>query len=338
MTSSDDDSVDKFVWPSYSGTEDDTPTYTHQEILAMAVGMKNEEYMYIADFENDERFIPIDETSNQWKPTVEMLNVEVQRRWTKNLIRPCARQPKPNLTYEKAMKWLQKYPVDVLPDVTTICDGIDKFNYDTEEKTKEFQNHWTSDIPYLRLMHCFLDESIRAAYRLHCFPNNRKAKGNHDIFNTIANKWNNQQFNPNTTMIPSLHSDFCTSKSLAYELIADLPPITCYKVRRALEYMRHLLTMTIRRWEFSIDPKRGAADFDSNHVRDKDGNDTRGTFLNEYPSYIVYYWHMLNETHCLSLILQRLDPRKLAKSRHPRSSRHIPPSDDDDETNEYIDY
>lgn len=288
-----------------------------QVLLSMAVGIRDTNEQEIANFETEEPFVSAPQR-RQWKPTNKMhLTPEMHRRW--GFLRS-GRKPGSQWSAPDVMSWLRAHPVDDSADVTYIQEKVIEFksyllaNASRQEAaTKQAANemHWSGPVPYLRLIHClFDDEYIRKAYErsLGASPQSKPV-----VYELLANKWNDEHYNPVMQLCPSLHEDFTKEINLGYSAVSHCGQASPQNVRNVLNAMRIRLGFLVSRWEKRKTGENGNgvakeqdAGVASGNVFCVDGQDIRSSFLQGDAPYLLYLWHW---AHTFNLTTKMVEVR-----------------------------
>ena len=158
------------------------------------------------------------------------------------------------------------------------------------------------------------------------------------VFEAIAEMWNSPHFNP-IAPASECHFDFVNAIDCSYEQVAGLSPATPQKIEDIIVSIRSDLLRIIPRWEQSgqgeggRDPQeeeeedRGddedsvaTSDNEMSPLRQRQGKNiggltgrppralqSRASFLNGRPSYLLYYWEVADAHQLLQSSLQRLN-------------------------------
>jgi hypothetical protein len=111
--------------------------------------------------------------------------------------------------------------------------------------------NWTGKIPYLRLIHCVVDESIKPFYiaRYDTQPGRSDVENRNssvrelNVWEKIANLWNDENFEPDTLVFPDLHPfEFVSSEKLSFDKVEKLAKATPVKVKENLAKMTLAMT------------------------------------------------------------------------------------------------
>jgi hypothetical protein len=231
----------------------------------MGIGYKDEDGNQLVDFEA-EPFVSAAPRSRQWKPMTKHLTPELRRRWEKRNRE--GKKPGTQWRMEKILSWLYDNPPNEDDDdekwlIDKITEFKDVLKESIGEKNKNDEaegGKWIGDIPYLRLIHCLMDdEQIRAAYtrsfdvlsREELDGRNSDVVSHPTVYQMIANKWNDCMFNPVSVVNPDLHTSFSSTKDLGWSEVQHLASATAEKVKQKLSEMRAKLSIIITNWETS---------------------------------------------------------------------------------------
>lgn len=280
------------------------------------------------------------------KPTRKELHKEVVRRSELLNIIP---RPRPNQWSNAiSIEWLTKNPIQEYIDCKFLQDTVSMksslFTQALQDQAKESNSlakSWVGVTPYLRLIHCIIDDSIKSKFLHRNNPKSRleiDARNSPvrelDVYEDISNLWNSPSFNP-TTKITNCHEDFSSSIDVGYEIIKDFSAANPRKVKDKISSMRRELLEIIKRWEQSGQgdggvPPDGDSENENDNVNEEDAGlpggthdkyggwgglrnrpagalDERSNFLHNRPSYLLYFWELADEQGLLSTTLQRLD-------------------------------
>ncbi|KAI2508206.1 hypothetical protein MHU86_6257 [Fragilaria crotonensis] len=184
------------------------------------------------------------------------------------------------------------------------------------------------------------------------------------VFEVISDLWNSNDFNP-IAPASECHVDFSSAIDCSYAQVAGLSPATPQRIEDLMVSMRSDLLRIISRWEqsgqgeggmdaeeeveeandedassSSLTPSHQADDDDGDTVRANFGGclsrrppralQSRASFLNGRPSYLLYFWEVADVHQILQSSLQRLNNKAGAAdaSRAPISSRSSTTSND----------
>ena len=131
---------------------------------------------------------------------------------------------------------------------------------------------WIGKYAYLRLIHAIIDDNdIKAAYlsrlnlpsgRMAIEQRNTPAALASNVWQMVANKWNDPLFLPVTSVKPNTHSDFARPIPLSFDTVSMLQPATMEKVEEKWNSMNLALKRGIQRWERSGQGDGGFLDED----------------------------------------------------------------------------
>lgn len=199
------------------------------------------------------------------------------------------------------------------------------------------QGFWRGPVPFLRLIHCLVDnDDIKSAFLRRAIAQTRAqldARNSLEraptVYELLADKWNSPNFNPTTTVL-QVHQDFATPIDCSHAQVATLTPADASKVEDYVTKMRSSLLRIITNWEQSGQGEGGhvAGDNDTEDQnsgipsvitmhnegfgsladRPPEALQTRAAFLLAgMPPYLLYYWELSDRHQLLSSALQRLD-------------------------------
>lgn len=279
------------------------------------------------------------------KPTLEHLREEITRR---SFFDDTPKKPKPKgWNFSKCLQWLMEHPITSDEDVAFLekkakeVIRIATAAADCQDDVDSGKN-WVGHLPYLRLIHCLLEDDIRDKW-IH--RNNPKTIQEIDARNSevraenayemIASRWNSNTFNPQT-MISNSHYDFQQEQDIGFKACSDFSRANAIKVKDKLARMKNDLTVIIQKWERSgqgdggFEEEKDDEDDDPeiNQVGDdpqekfdwgrskgrRGAFDCRESFLGHYPSYLLYFWDVLDQTDLFNTTMNRLSDETGASS------------------------
>lgn len=269
------------------------------------------------------------------KPTTKHLVAEVLRRAVNSGVSPLPRCS--NWKMDKVMQWLHDHPLENDNDVAFVKSEVKRVKEIVTEAIKEAKDEeqklnqysaWRDRVPYLRLIHCVLEDDIKVVYlkrndvmsRTQLDARNSDEKRPETAYELIADRWNSPAFNP-VTEISTCHWDFASGISCSYDKVKDLAPATPQKVKDKLTEMRTSLIRIIDMWERSGQGDGGHAeeeedddgaiesrvyDFGELKNRSRKALDSRSSFLHNRPSYLLYLWEIFDKHDLLKTTVNRL--------------------------------
>jgi hypothetical protein len=179
-------------------------------------------------------------------------------------------------------------------------------------------------LPYLRLIHCLLEDDVKDKWIHRNDPQtiqqidarNSDARVE-NAYEMISSRWNANFFNPKTT-VSNCHHDFLHEIDIGYDACLEFVRATPTKVKDKLAKMKTDLTIIIQKWERSgqgeggVMEEKGEDSEDSEQVdwgRSKGRTgafDCRQSFLGPNPSYLLYFWDVLDKTDLFNTTMNRL--------------------------------
>lgn len=169
------------------------------------------------------------------------------------------------------------------------------------------------------------------------------------VFEVMSNLWNSEEFNP-IAPASDCHADYFSAIDCSHVNVGGLSPATAQRIEDLMVSMRSDLIRIITRWEQSGQGEGGREveeeeeatptnDDASSSLTSQGGDDetrnigalsgrppralqTRASFLNGRPSYLLYFWEIADTHQVLQSSLQRLNNSAGASdaSRAPISS------------------
>lgn len=304
------------------------------------------------------------------KPSVEILREEVKRRSECNNSNN-DNKPKPNgWTAKKCYEWLNANPITTEEDVAflsqrakavkqVVANATQKVISSSSNPSVEVEqgNRWFGPLPYLRLIHCLLEDDIKAkwihrgrAKTIQEIDARRSDVREEDVHETIAKRWNCTSFNP-TTMVSNCHYDFSQEIDIGFDATSEFARATPSKVKEKLAKLKTDLTLIVDKWERSgqgdggvveDDPEEDDEAISNDEDDDVTGNedamptrskgteepkfewgrstgrtgafDCRESFLGSNPSYLLYYWDILDQNDLFNTSFNRMSDEAGASS------------------------
>ena len=330
-------------------------------MLAKAIGLKGDDGKPIYDI----TVAPYADaqSKSKWKPSREVLNAEVLRRYNSVEAKPSMTVPGKDWTSKSSIYWLEENPLTTKTEVAETRAEVATFKallISRATSAATIQGQWKNEFVYLRCIHCFIeDENIRAAYVRSFDALNkdqldaqRSDEPKEDVFEMIAEKMNDPFFCPFSKAYSNLHPDFVIRKSLAHHKMAVGIPITSLKVQQKMNEMRVQLTRIITNWTQSGQgcggkEHEGAESNGFGAVAEiqRGANDIRSSFLGNDKPHILYLWETSLETKFLATVVQRIDPAVAAASAQDfvsvypagkKKKRAVTPTNDEDDGDDCI--
>jgi hypothetical protein len=316
---------------------------TFPTIVMVCIGLRNEEGPFLNLDEDPWKSLQNCRRDNKrmrklFKPTLESLKGHVVWRW-EHLCNGTLPKPRPNQwTSVKVHEWLEQHPIHEPGDVsflTTLLKSEEALGYASLQRTQSendsLARNWTGEIPYLRMIHCLVDDdNIKDAFlhrndlsgdRIELDNRNSSERRQQTVWEMIAHKWNDRSFNPSTLELTDLHSHFFLPIDLSYREVAELSPATPEKCQSKFSSLVVQLNRRIAAWEQSGQGDGGAIhdddeDEEENEERPSFGSfqnrtagalDERHAFFANEQQYLLYLWVMLEKHDLLGCSLQRLN-------------------------------
>ena len=185
------------------------------------------------------------------KPSLDSLREEVKRRSERDNTN--ANKPKPNRwNAKKCHDWLKANPITNIDDVAFLFRKAKVAKQVVENATQrtvvptvsvdqpegEQGNKWFGSLPYLRLVHCLMEDNIRDKWMHRNDPKSiqeidarRSDVRAETVFEMIANRWNSKSFNPMTMIMTACHADYFVEIDVGFESMADFARASPTKVK-----------------------------------------------------------------------------------------------------------
>ena len=278
------------------------------------------------------------------KPSLDILREEVKRR--SDFLVQDGNKPKPNgWSITKCQDWLKANPITTDADVSFLVKRAKAIKQVVANATQttvspanpssvatENGNKWYGPLPYLRLIHCLLEDDIKEKWIHRDRPltiqeiDARRSDIREDtVFETIAARWNSSLFNP-TTMVSNCHYDFSEEIDVGFDATSEFARASPTKVKDKLAKMKAALSSIIHKWERSGQGDGGRIDEededDEEQEQEQDSSgdnpqgvtnvensqwgrsegrqgafDCRESFLGPNPSYLLYFWDVLDQNN-----------------------------------------
>jgi hypothetical protein len=279
------------------------------------------------------------------KPSLDVLRDEVTRRSELDSTRTNFPKPK-GWHATKCHDWLKENPITTDNDIAFLfkkAKEVKQVVANDTQKTPTASNNqpsgdaeqgirWFGPLPYLRLIHCLMEDDVKDKWIHRNDPKTIQdidARNSdvreENVFEIIANRWNSDSFNP-TTMVSSRHVDFSSAIDIGIQATSEFSRASPTKVKDKLAKMKCDLTKIINNWERSGQGEGGRLDevdddeedsgigkeVTSNEVKYEWGRtrsgafDCRESFLGSYPSYLLYFWDVLENNNLFKTTMNRL--------------------------------
>ena len=200
------------------------------------------------------------------KPTATMLREEILRRFEAFGLQE--HRPQPNAwSLDKLNSWLHKHPIEKTEDIDFLKKVIEMHRVSAHEAHAAAQieraslaTNWSGKYPYLRLIHCVIDDTIKEAYirRNDLEPgrmqveNRNSSSREKSVWEKIADLWNDKDFAPSTEGdLEDLHFDFFDPIAIPFDKVSSMTPATPKSVKDKIYGMVTALTRIIGNWERS---------------------------------------------------------------------------------------
>ena len=226
--------------------------------------------------------------------------------------------------------------------------GIQKLINESQERedNRVIHRSWSSDVPFLRLYHMLVDDSIRSAFgKAYAAKTREELDGrNSSLFQSFyekaSNHFNDPNWIPHSLVSPDLHEDYTKSRPLPLKVA----PLTPKEFQKKLNDNRYKMVKVISDWERS-GSGRGMLNNLDDHNDEKqskqqvyefvDGDD-RKSFVRERPAHVLYLWHLAYKYDILHTVRQQLrswssidgDAGPSVDTAHSMKRKHSPGSND----------
>lgn len=153
---------------------------------------------------------------------------------------PSTKKEETNYLYEELLKWKD------------IQEMINQSHMDAEETV--VSKTWSNDVPFLRLYHCLIDDSLRSKFaRTFSVKTRQELDGRNnrtlyrDFYDELADKFNDKTWVPSSLAIPDVHEAFAESKPLPL----TVGEVTGEQLKKKLTDARYKMVKVISDWERS---------------------------------------------------------------------------------------
>lgn len=293
-------------------------------LCAMGVGTKDAVGNDIGDFEAEDNVFPTAEM-RKWCPTNAVLKDEVQRRKKLLNIAKVPNAQKPRL---EQMNWLRRNPIIDDKCVAFLRARIEHFIgafKEAKEAKKTFnfspeREQWAGIIPFLRLIHCITDKDAnKEAFHLYFTVlthqeldgRNNPDTARTDVWTLLSDLWNDDKYNPSSTVYSDLHDDFKESLDLSHAKIEKMGFLTPDKAKAKFFKLKNMLILVKNNWELSGNGDGSMAryvpdDMDKEEAELIEGSD-RSNFLHGRTPALLYLWNKAEEHDLLRSVCQQLE-------------------------------
>ena len=294
-------------------------------VVAMSIGLDNGRGGRFDEkqFDEDDRFPSQSKkksSGQKWKPPVTALVAEIKRR-KKEYHQGI--KGSSDMSKTKSYEWLLAQPINVSCHINWVQNKMKKFLDATSAAQKEVidmrRDQWHGVIPFLRLIHCIFDfEHIRAALQKSFTVmtraeidgrfNNDHAREN--PWEMIAEKWNDPDFNVQTSVYSHLHNDYTKAIDLSHSKVAAMGTLTPDKAKKKFYKLKNEMVIVKMKWERSGNGdgsflEETANEFDVDERELINGSDI-STFIGGASSSVLYLWKKAKETDFVSAVCQQL--------------------------------
>ncbi|CAB9516211.1 unknown protein [Seminavis robusta] len=298
------------------------------DLMAMGIGLKTSDFREVGN--TDEEPYASMKFRKKVVPTQKHLTDEIKRRCIVD--KPNEKHPSPrNWDKKKCMAWLQANPVGngsdrafIIAEERKLYDLVLKAQNEKDEKEKERASPWNYTEPYIRLIECMLDESIRDK-----FTNMNDIGGRDEldarnsverpenVYEACARLFNDDGKVVLSRVLPELHSTFSECLDCSFHKMPG--KVTPEDVKRRWGDCRAKLIKMISRWELSGNGfgQRHQGDDDFGHMDDDvmECGDNRANFMDsQTKEHILYLWHVADQEEILKNVLHVIAESSCADS------------------------
>ncbi|CAB9522223.1 hypothetical protein SEMRO_1279_G258880.1 [Seminavis robusta] len=297
------------------------------DLMAMGIGLKTFDLREIGNVE-EEPYCSM-KLKKKVTPTQKHMCDEIKRRCIVDghLEPKCGHWDK-----KKCHSWLQKNPLTNASDRAFVV-AAEKMLHDlvtkaANEKAKEKKDKgpapWNTAEPYIRLIECMLDDTIRPIFlEMHRMGERDEldARNSADrpetIFEACARLFNDKNKKVFSRCLPDLHFTFAEALDCSFEHMPG--PVTADEVKRRWGDSRAKLIKIIAKWELSGNGfgQRGVEEDEFGHLGDDQlqCGDNRANFLDsQTKEHILYLWHVADEAQILKNVMSVISDSCAASS------------------------
>ncbi|CAB9519921.1 hypothetical protein SEMRO_1058_G236420.1 [Seminavis robusta] len=220
----------------------------------------------------------------------------------------------------KCLAWLRSHPLSntndrafVIAEEKKLFDLVVKAKLEKEEDKKEKASPWVTPEPYIRMIECMLDDSIRGQFlEMHRLGERDEldARNSADrpetVYESCARLYNDKEHDVFSRCLPDLHFTFAEVLDCSFEHMPGA--ITSDEVKRRWGDCRAKLIKIIAKWELSGNGfgQRVEEDDAFGHLGEEElqCGDNRANFLDsQTKEHILYLWHVSDDQEILKNVM-----------------------------------
>ena len=336
-----------------------------KSLIVLCCGLKNSDGTNLIDIDDDPwKSLPPLTT----KPNAADYKAEVTRRYhLLNLSAVGVKDPRPKQwTLSRLLEWLKLHPLRDASDVQFLQETVknrkvvaervvaqranDKVVHDKAEK------NWYGPLPILRLLCCLTDnDAIRRAYLTRNdisndridLDNRNSDKRPKTVYELLSDKWNDHDYEAVTEPFPDLHNDYKDSIVIPHSKVSSLAAATPEKCKEKMSTMMVSLKRIIDKWERSGQGEGGidvemdgdeATEFEFGSLKNRSRGalESRASFINDSPPYLLYLWEILDRYQLLTDSFSALS-KKMSSKNGGKGVKSVLRGDDTNSTTNYRD-
>ena len=304
-------------------------------LFAMAIGMDDVKGDTLADLDKDDVFINY-KGKNKRTFTPSQVVMAEQRKRRKAL---SGDTKKVGMSTSKAVlkMWLNDNPVTNATDLKFVRGEVMNFKTNLENftsqraKSKDLANsegagNWSGMAPFLRMIHATLeDDQSRLQYQKSFDISTREqVDGRHnaatkkvDVWERVAELWNNSDFKPKSQIYGHLHNDFAAPIDISFEAVSGMGALSPKKAKVKFTGLVAKLNTVKAKWEASgqgiggrLEGQSDESENGTNVIDDENefgsGALAKADFLNGKTPVVLYLWEFGEKLNVLSAVLQRI--------------------------------
>ncbi|CAB9518311.1 hypothetical protein SEMRO_922_G220650.1 [Seminavis robusta] len=287
------------------------------ELMAMGIGLKTGDLREVGNVE-EEPYCSM-KLKKKVTPTQKHMVEEIRRRCILEGVPECKCK---SWEKKKCIVWLQKHPITNTTDIAFVIKEEKRFfdlvtkallEKTDEKKEKGTTPPWNYSEPYLRLIECMLDDSIRQLFLdMHRMGERDELDARNSenrpetVYEACARLFNDPDHEVMSRCLPDLHFTFSEVIDCSFE---NMPgKVTPDEVKRRWGDSRAKLIKIIAKWELSGNGfgQRGVSDDNFGHLGDDmlECGDNRANFLDsQTKEHILYLWHVADEAQILKNVM-----------------------------------
>jgi hypothetical protein len=167
------------------------------------------------------------------------------------------------------------------------------------------------------------------------------------VWELLSHKWNDHDFEAVTEPFPDLHNDYKDSIVIPHSKVSSLAAATPEKCKEKMSTMMVSLKRIIDKWERSGQGEGGidvemdgdeATEFEFGSLKNRSRGalESRASFINDSPPYLLYLWEILDRYQLLTDSFSALS-KKMSSKNGGKGVKSVLRGDDTNSTTNYRD-